>query len=205
MESHVEKQFFESVDQLVGHKPALCEAVKAGFKACFESISSGEDIVQGALFIDGVPDFYDKHELNKPEHYAIITLTDDERAAITSIIPDFIDVYNAMNYNTNGDGASIGITISWYGEDASWDGRDPGTYSGAWGEEEVTDCEDPNEVLERDYQDCYVLGGNVFEDFPDLATDDAGNSVSEKDAMAKVRKCYDIVIKRTNQNPSKYV
>lgn len=70
-----------------------------------------------------------------------------EEKEIESILPGFIDIFDAEYDNCSGDGNVIEVDVVHRGSGASWNGRDFGTYDPGWGETEIET--DDDEVGEK--------------------------------------------------------
>ena len=66
----------------------------------------------------------------------ILGLTDEEKAQITKLDLDFIYAFSCWGPWTGDDYCYATILYNEYGEEASWDGHDFGSYDPGWGESE---------------------------------------------------------------------
>jgi hypothetical protein len=91
---------------------------------CLITINKNLDDVKKDVDGNNVKDLY------------ILGLTDEEKAQITKLDLDFIDVFSCWGPWTGEDYCYATALYDEYGEDASWDGHDFGSYDPGWGESE---------------------------------------------------------------------
>jgi len=98
--------------------------------------------VKVPIYIDKLLDYHGNPLKKSFDLTCRLGVTKEEVAKIEEILPGFVKDFDEQYDITGGDGNSIEVEVRYYGEDASWDGRDFGTYDPGWGETEVTEKED---------------------------------------------------------------
>ena len=98
----------------------------------------------------------------------ILGLTDEEKAQITKLDLDFIYAFSCWGPWTSEDYCYATLLYNEYGEDASWDGHDFGSYDPGWGESEYAGLkEDITEINDKIKE----IVKNMIESFEDAYKD----------------------------------
>lgn len=101
-----------------------------------------DDTVKVPIYIDKLLDHYGNPLKKSFDLTCRLGVTKEEVAKIEEILPGFVKVFDEQYDESYGDGNSIEVDVRYYGEEASWNGRDFGTYDPGWGETEVDESED---------------------------------------------------------------
>lgn len=101
-----------------------------------------DDTVKVPIYIDKLLDYRGNPLKTSFDLTCRLGVTKEEVAKIEEILPGFVKVFDEQYDASSSDGNSIEVEVRYYGEEASWDGRDFGTYDPGWGETEVTESQD---------------------------------------------------------------
>lgn len=99
------------------------------------------DTVKVPIYINELLDYNGNPVKKSYELTCRLGVTKEEIAKIENILPGFVKDFDEQYESTGGDN-SIEVKVRYYGEEASWDGRDFGTYDPGWGETEVVEKQD---------------------------------------------------------------
>ena len=133
----------------------------------------------------------------------ILGLTDEEKAQITKLDYDFIYSFSCWGPWTGDDYCYATLLYNEYGEDASWDGHDFGSYDPGWGESEYVGLkEDITEINDKIKEIVkYMIEG--FEDaykdiisWPDKKAEEFYKNMTKEQYAENLKKILTILLNR---------
>ena len=129
-----------------------------------------------------------RKNISKKEFSYRLGLNDEEKKKIDMLFPDFIYEFDRDFDESSGDSNAVEIAVDYRGEPSSWNN------GASWGETEVTNYPEPDEVDEivRETLDVWI------ENAPDYFAEKA--NVSEEELPALLDKIYEIIVNRSGED-----